>query len=117
MKRILVTGSRDWADWESIREVLEEYRYGDFVLVHGGARGADSVAERIWLDWGLPVERHPADWETHGRMAGPIRNRKMVSLGADVCLAFPFGDSRGTRGCIKEAERAGIPVMIVEGLV
>lgn len=119
MKRLLVTGSRDWDDWGTMKQTLLDARAelgtDDIVLVHGDARGADSVAGWIWLDWGLPVERHPADWGTHGRMAGPIRNRKMVGLGADLCIAFPIGDSRGTRGCIKEAERAEITVKIVEG--
>jgi hypothetical protein len=35
----------------------------------------------------------------------------MVSLGADVCLAFPLGASPGTRGCMNIAERAGIHVI------
>lgn len=116
--RILVTGSRDWTDREAIAHALLDVRDqprpgvpSRMVLVHGACpTGADAIADEWATAWGWEVERHPAEWETHGRAAGPIRNQKMVDLGADVCLAFPLPGSRGTRHCMGAAERAGIPV-------
>lgn len=84
------------------------------VLVHGGARGADTIAAQEFVElFGLrgTVEVHEAEWVTYGRYAGPRRNAEMVALGADVCLAFPLGASHGTRGCMALAEAAGIPVL------
>lgn len=86
------------------------------VVIHGGAKGADAMADHwasIVQRMGLPVkvESHNADWDRHGKAAGPIRNQEMVDAGADVCLAFPLGESRGTRHCMKAAEQAGIPVI------
>lgn len=109
--RILITGSRDWDDVWRIRKVLSAYRtYPDAVLVSGACpSGADRFAEEIWEGWGLPVERHPADWSKRG--AGPTRNRKMVELGADVCLAFRKDHSRGTTHCANYATLKGIPVL------
>lgn len=56
-------------------------------------------------------------WTKYGRAAGPIRNKEMVRLGADLCLAFPDHPkgqgSRGTWGCIDLAHQAGIPILIV----
>lgn len=113
-RRILVTGSRNWTDREAIRfALLETTRaFGlDFVLVHGDCpTGADAIAAEIWQDMGGKCEAHPANWVKYGRAAGPIRNQQMVDLGADACLAFPMGDSRGTRGCMCMAAVAGIPV-------
>jgi SLOG family YspA-like protein len=106
--RVLITGSRTWTDNTIIRDALAPYRSPGAVLVHGDARGADRIAAAIWRRWGLPVESHPADWSV-GRAAGVIRNRRMVGLGADVCLAFIRDHSRGATHCAEAAENAGIP--------
>lgn len=127
--RVLVTGSRQWPRERAVvvRDVIAAAAGGDrdpgcVTVVHGACqdregrllgadRWADLTAERL----GYRVERLPADWARFGRGAGMIRNRAMVALGADVCLAFPLGASPGTRGCLREAERAGIPVRVTEG--
>lgn len=117
--RILVTGSRDWTDQDAIATALAETaakllptdRYRAVTLVHGAARGADSIAAEVaeFLGWG--VAPYPAAWATFGKSAGHRRNAVMVASGADICLAFPLGESRGTRGCMRLAEKAGIRVI------
>lgn len=116
--RILLTGSRNWTNEELLWGALGAYlpHRGSLmhtaVLVHGGCpTGADEIASLIWTAAGGLEEVHPADWAKHGRAAGPIRNQHMVNLGADICLAFPLGPSRGTRHCMAAAEKAGIPVL------
>lgn len=123
--RILITGSRRWSDRQVIAEALaaqlRDHRdRNPITLVHGGARGADSIADRIWRQWAFVAdlaepEVHEAHWARHGCAAGPLRNAEMVAAGADICLAFPIGPSPGTRDCIARAEAAGIPVVIHEG--
>lgn len=129
--RVLVTGSRDWTDREIIRRALAEiadsypHSWDDdgIVLVHGGCnlrrgghpttdppRGADAIAHTLWRSWGLATEMHKAEWVTHGRAAGPIRNKFMVDLGADICLAFILDESPGATDCARRAREAGIPV-------
>lgn len=115
MKRILVTGSRDWPDEAAIRDALRAEWEPSAVLVHGACpTGADAIASRIWTGAGLPEERHPADWAAHGRAAGPRRNAEMVALGADVCLAFIRAGSRGASHTAALAERAGIRTVTLE---
>jgi hypothetical protein len=111
--RILVTGSRDWTDRDTISVALRGYydRNRTAVLVHGAARGADLIAAGIWYLLGGQLEAHEAKWRTQGTAAGVIRNQEMVDAGADVCLAFPLGESRGTRDCMRRAAKAGIPVI------
>lgn len=113
MKRIIVTGGRRYHDTATIRRVLKEYHQTPPpTLVHGGAPGADSEAAYVagyLLDW--RVEEHSADWQRHGRAAGPIRNQQMVNSGADLVIAFPGG--RGTADLIRRARAAGIQVRII----
>jgi hypothetical protein len=114
--RILITGSREWTDRDTISQALADLwrEWGqptDAILVHGACpSGADLIAHEIWTARGYPVETHPADWKAYGRAAGPKRNKDMVVLGADMCLAFVRGGSRGAAGCVRLAEKAGIPV-------
>lgn len=113
-KRILVTGSRDWRDGGPIYDaILEEAGPEDeAVVVHGACpTGVDYIAgDAARLFDGMTEERHPADWNKHGKSAGFRRNAKMVELEADVCLAFIRNDSRGATHTADLAEKAGIPV-------
>jgi len=111
-KRLLVTGSRDWSETSRIERELSTIvdRWGEHtrpVLVEGGARGADAMPRAWWEHHGLPVETHQADWTALGKRAGMVRNAGMVASGAAGCIAFPIGESKGTRGCIKAATKAG----------
>lgn len=112
--RILVTGSRDWADFGRIAFALTEAAGGSVntpTVVSGACpRGADAMAEEAADLSGFHVERHPARWDELGKKAGFVRNAEMVSLGADVCLAFIKNGSRGATHTANLAEKAGIPV-------
>lgn len=116
--RILITGSRDWSDFEAVKRAINDatadFQPWDIVIIHGNCpTGADKIADEYGKQQGFSIESYPADW-SKGRKAGPLRNQQMVDRGADICLAFPQGKSYGTRGCMKMAERAGIPVRSFE---
>lgn len=112
--RILITGSRHWFNREAIEKALIGWTDGfsreEITIVHGGASGADRIAAQIARDWDVCQDVFVPDWRTHGPAAGPMRNQEMVDAGADVCLAFPFDDSRGTFDCMRRARIAGIEV-------
>jgi YspA, cpYpsA-related SLOG family len=117
--RLLVTGSRRWEDADLIRRsllaVLGKWgcRPDQLVVVQGKAAGADRIARSIAMELGMRYEDHPVtngDWRRYGNSAGHRRNAVMVAAGARGCVAFPLGESRGTRGCMAMCERAGIPV-------
>ena len=113
-RRVLVTGSRTWANPAVIRDALQQvWGDGSAVLVTGASpRGADRIAEMFWRRWGGTVERHPADWQLHGRQAGFNRNAEMVRRGADICVAFIRDASPGASHTVQLAEHAGIPVYL-----
>lgn len=122
--RVLITGSRDWTDIGTLHAALNN-TYGtwkenssddpEFVVVHGAARGADTMADEWAHNLGCVESRvtrepYPADWERYGRAAGHKRNQEMLDTSIDLVLAFPLGRSPGTRGCVRLAKKAGIPV-------
>jgi len=114
--RVLVTGSRNWRDEQAVQDALDDLAGppGRWTLIHGGARGLDAIAGKLAHQLGMKVEVHAAGWIEHGKKAGVLRNQTMVDLGADVCLAFPLPESRGTWDCIHRAQAAGITTRIIE---
>lgn len=91
----------------------------------------DQLADEVGKRFNWTIKRFPADWYDsctarcyHRKYdngfcpaAGPRRNSEMIKLldpKEDHVLAFPQGQSRGTRGCINLAEQAGINVTVFE---
>lgn len=114
--KIIVTGSRDWTDWATIYQRLNQYPPGT-KLVHGCARGADKIAAYIGRALGFIVIPVCAEWDVYGRAAGSIRNRKMLREHPDALVveAFPQSHSIGTRDMINVSKQSGRVVYITEG--
>lgn len=81
--RVLVTGGRNFSDkrfvfsiLDCIRQVYESQGSTISVVIHGDAAGADTLAGMWARASGIPDIACPADWNTHGKSAGPIRNRQ-----------------------------------------
>jgi hypothetical protein len=109
--RLLVCGGRDYDDQYEIFTILDRIhaRVGLGCIIHGAARGADTLAGKWAEIRGIPQEPYPADWKQHGRAAGPIRNRAMLIAGnPDGVVAFPGG--RGTADMVRIASEAGVKV-------
>jgi len=127
----LVTGSRDlvtdiwhWLKWDKAVKALIGK---GFEVVHGAARGVDSIAGSFYSHEGRTVHTLSVtseEWEKHGKAAGQIRNMRMIrgecachekwnkpSLVLAVSKDLDF--SPGTRGCVFNANRAGVPVLLV----
>lgn len=114
---VIVTGSRDWDDWDFIETKLEEL--DPYEVVEGGASGADEIA-REWANRkGIDSYTFNADWRRHGKAAGPIRNRYMLETykndirGVEV-VAFRKNNSRGTTSCVEIAKMLGMKVTVYD---
>jgi hypothetical protein len=81
-------------------------------IVSGGSPGADTLAAQYAAQRGLPLTVFPADWQSHGRKAGMLRNSQMVAA-ATMVLAFWDGVSPGTADTIAKTIAAGKPLCIV----
>jgi hypothetical protein len=115
--RILVCGDRFWWDEKKMQEVFDDivYDYENVTIIEGEAKGADLMARKLALECGLDVEGYPANWNKHKKAAGAIRNRKMLDQRIDKVIAFhsDIENSKGTKDCITEAKRRGIPVTLI----
>ena len=97
MMRILVTGSREWADagviGEALYAVINESGATEFTIVHGACpTGADLIAaefcesEAAWFDnigQQLVEERHPAIWDSCGHDC-PHRPHRVLKKPGDT---------------------------------
>lgn len=138
--KLLVCGSRDWTDRETIRAWLRKFPKGSTVI-HGDCgdtdasgrafRGADKIAGEEADGLGFTVRAYPADWSI-GPSAGPLRNQRMLDEEGHTyalsnaqkfgrCLAFTWAIVRndstrrltGTGDMVSRCVEAGIVVTIV----
>lgn len=128
--KVIITGGRDFSDYKQFKEILD-YLLGELYvhLIAGACSdkkkgvltytrpdgtevfGADGLTERYAAENGLKFTPYPADWNKHGKSAGPIRNAEMVKSGAEVCIGFWDGKSKGTFDMMDKAQKAGIAVI------
>jgi hypothetical protein len=108
--RIAIVGSRDFPVLDAVRAFVNRLP-SSAIVVSGGARGVDQVAETAARERGLQVDVYPADWDTYGKSAGMRRNHDIVKA-ADVVVAFYDGHSRGTKNSIELAAQYDKPCKV-----
>lgn len=117
MTRVIICGSRDFKDKEllyaNVNDVLfeEENVKDEIEIVTGGCRGADEIGKQYAIEHGYKHTEFPADWSKCGKKAGYIRNKEMAEYASKtnaICIAFPVGESKGTRMMIRIAHNYGI---------
>lgn len=119
MKRVLITGPREWTNPKPIESELEtliaRYRSRNLLVIVGGARGVDTLAEAAAKDRGVHVAHIDALWDSYHRGAGTMRNGVMLSLKPHLVLAFHWDlrASRGTLNCVNQAKAAKRKVRVV----
>jgi len=107
--KTIIAGSRQIEDKEALDKTIADSGFQVTEVVSGTCRGVDVMGE----DWGrgndIPVRPFPADWLTHGRIAGELRNRDMANY-ADALILLWDGKSPGASCMLREANKAGIKV-------
>ena len=112
---ILVCGDRKWKNRKRIGQQLIKRKKKIGLLIEGGAKGADEIAWDYARLLGIPTATFEANWEQHGKAAGPIRNMAMLQYGKpDLVLAFhkKLVKSKGTKHCVEQARKLGIKVKV-----
>ena len=115
--KICVCGGRDYEDKEKVYRVLDKLYNNvapwiEFVIIHGDAKGADSLAKEWAEERNVQQIPFPANWKKYDNAAGPIRNKEMLDHGFDLLVAFPGGN--GTENMKKITREKGIYVMEIK---
>jgi len=107
---VLVCGGRHYQNRYTLDQVLDDIHanYRIDLVIHGAAKGADSLAADWAFSRGVSVISCPADWEKHGKAAGSKRNVYMLTYEPDLVVAF--SGSKGTENMKKLAKKESIPV-------
>ena len=109
-KRILICGDRNYKDWRKVQDYLNTILH-TAIIIHGGARGADSLAGNLATSLKMKIIKFPADWNKYGKAAGVLRNQQMLDEGhPDLVVYFQkdIENSKGTKDMIKRAIDANI---------
>jgi len=111
-----IVGSRNFNRWDllvsEMIKLIDTHGQPDSII-SGGAKGADSMAEKWAKSNGCKMIIHPALWDTYGRRAAYLRNQDIVR-DSDILLAFPSKGGRGTQMTINLSQDKGIPTIIVD---
>lgn len=107
---VLVTGGRTYGDRFMVWTALDCLHWQRPIthLIHGGASGADTLADAWARDRGVQPVACPALWEKMGKAAGHHRNYRMSQLMPHCVVAFPGGS--GTASMLEIAVSIGIEV-------
>lgn len=118
---LLVVGSRTFEDYDLLEErcdfFLSRHQNDRIHIVSGGARGADSLAERYAKEKGYELHVIKAEWDLYGKSAGYRRNEEMHKFISSKpmrgCIAFWDGVSKGTAHNFGLSEKYHNPMRVV----
>ena len=113
--KLAIVGSRNFVDQALLDKTVDEYLEKQGVLpdlvVSGGARGADTLAENWARKHKIPLIIFKPDWKTKGKAAGILRNTDIVNECTHM-VAFPSDGGKGTQDSIRKAVAQGKIVFI-----
>jgi hypothetical protein len=109
--KLIIAGGRDITlSIDFIDKVLEKFNLFEELteIISGGANGVDESARayseemiRLCGDNAPIFSEFGADWVSHGKAAGPIRNKEMANYGNALLLIWD-GESKGSKSMKKE---------------
>ena len=109
--KVIIAGSRSIIDYEIVKLAVQKSGFTISEVVSGTCAGPDKLGERWAQENNIPIKRFPADWNKHGKVAGPIRNSEMVKYCENAIIIWD-GISRGTQDTITKMQNANKELFI-----
>jgi hypothetical protein len=113
--KLIIAGSRTLTDYSWMETKLNNVLANtteDVTIISGGAKGADQLGERYAETRGYNVIKMPADWATHGKKAGYLRNTEMAKE-CTHAIIFWDGESPGSKHMIDICKKLNIPNRVI----
>ena len=116
----LVVGSRTFSDYILLKRKLDHILQNKkhIVIVSGGAKGADQLAEKYAKENGYFLKIFPAEWDKYGKSAGYIRNEKMHQFINNFSdrgvVAFWKDESKGTAQNFELAKKYNNQIRVIK---
>ena len=110
--KLSVIGSRTFENYEMLVNEILKLNLNISSVISGGAKGADTLAERWANENNIPIILYKPDWKKYGRAAGLRRNENIIES-CDFCLAFWDGKSKGTKFSIDLCKKLKKPIKVV----
>jgi hypothetical protein len=110
--KLAIIGSRSFSSYNDLDNALKDLNFELALIISGGARGADQLAES-WANANKIAFRVILpQWKKYGKGAGIVRNQLIVKE-ADFCLIFWDGKSLGTKSTIDFCEKLEKPFKLI----
>jgi hypothetical protein len=110
---VAVVGGCTFDNINLMHSVLDIHLPSDAIIVSGGAKGTDRLAQQYAEDYQIPFEVILPDWKRSGSRAPMLRNLKIVHS-VEIVVAFWDGQSKGTLFTINETRSAGKKLVLVQ---
>ncbi|MBF0266656.1 MAG: DUF2493 domain-containing protein [Gammaproteobacteria bacterium] len=111
--KLAIIGSRSFNNYDLLKSTLNDNFNNITCIISGGAKGADSLAEKYAFENNIATIIFKPDWKKYGRGAGIIRNKDIIS-NSDAAIAFWDGESKGTLNSINLCEKEQTPITVVK---
>src|SRR5207245_2649411 len=81
--RIIVCGTKTFVDYKLFSKKMNKLvsKLKNIYLIMGDSKGVDKMASRWAFEHMWSYRIFGADWNKHGKAAGPIRNQRMIEKG------------------------------------
>ena len=136
--RLIIAGSRGFTDYQMFTNttlsVMQSLGWDPtrpaegVVIIQGEAKGPDTMAREFAIEYGVPFESYPADWEDvtapgavlkvnrlgrqYNAAAGQQRNGRMAETGTHLLL-FWDGRSKGSDNMFKQARANALDYLVI----
>lgn len=110
--RVIIAGSRHFKSQQYYGILVDAVKESGFNITNvicGMADGMDTWGKAWAKVHEVPCYEYPANWDIHGKLAGPIRNQKMAE-NADALILIWDGKSRGSNDMLNRAKRKNLHI-------